>query len=211
MPAKQIYVRSHKEIEEKLEEIFASNGGQKVILLLEGSTDMTGESWNKACQEVETLLEPLLNSASEKTVFLMAEVGNEEAWRDEANFFKKHAIYKLTAIPTLFSFTGPESVAKRLDGPACLDKDAEPSTTVIASSFLSPTFYPQEIVRSIMLIPFCLEYFRVSCLYCLEYCDVKLFRLAISFMNPQIISEQWVINIFGKSWCKDMNSRIKKN
>lgn len=51
MPAKQIYLRSHKEIGEKLEEIFASNSEQKVILLLEGSTDTTGESWNMACQE----------------------------------------------------------------------------------------------------------------------------------------------------------------
>ncbi|KAL5110873.1 Thioredoxin domain-containing protein 17 [Taenia crassiceps] len=124
MPAKQIYLRSHKEVGEQLEELFASNSEQKVILLLEGSTDMTGESWNSACQEVELLLEPLLNSASEKTVFLMAEVGNEEAWLDENNFFKKHAIYKLTAIPTLLLFSGPESVANRLDGSACLDRDA---------------------------------------------------------------------------------------
>ncbi|KAL5966827.1 Thioredoxin domain-containing protein 17 [Taenia solium] len=124
MPAKQIYLRSHKELEEKLKELFASNSEQKVILLLEGSTDMTGESWEVACQEAEQLLEPILNSASEKTVFLMVEVGDEEAWQDENNFFKRHEIYKLTDIPALLLFTGPESVAKRLDGSACLDKNA---------------------------------------------------------------------------------------
>uniref|UniRef100_A0A5K3ETN1 Thioredoxin domain-containing protein 17 n=1 Tax=Mesocestoides corti TaxID=53468 RepID=A0A5K3ETN1_MESCO len=125
MPATQIYLSSRDEVEEKLSEIFASKSGQRVVLLFEGSTDFaTGDSWDESCRTVETLLEPLLNAAPETTIFLMAEVGREDEWNDSANFFKRHDTYKVTSLPTLLLLTGATTVSKRLEGEACLNKDA---------------------------------------------------------------------------------------
>lgn len=50
MPAVQTYVRKSEEIEAKLKETFEDKTAERVILLLEGSTDVeTGDSWNKDC------------------------------------------------------------------------------------------------------------------------------------------------------------------
>ena len=52
MPAKQIYIRSRDEIGAKLQDAFADKSVQKVLLLFEGSTDITtGDSWDEACRK----------------------------------------------------------------------------------------------------------------------------------------------------------------
>ncbi|VDL35861.1 unnamed protein product [Hymenolepis diminuta] len=123
MPATQIYVRPSTDIDNKLKETFADNKDSKVILLLESSTDIeTGDSWDESCCKVESMLEPLLDQAPESTMFMMVEVGNKDAWKEDSNMFKKHKVFQLKAIPTLLVLTSPESVAKRVEGPACLDK-----------------------------------------------------------------------------------------
>nr|CDS32504.2 hypothetical transcript [Hymenolepis microstoma] len=122
MPATQIYVRPNTEIDNKLKETFAEHKGGKVILLLESSTDIeTGDSWDESC--FESMLEPLLEKSPESTIFMMVEVGNKDAWEEDSNIFKKHKVFQLKAIPTLMVLTSPESVAKRIEGPACLDEN----------------------------------------------------------------------------------------
>ncbi|KAM3174613.1 hypothetical protein ACTXT7_010202 [Hymenolepis weldensis] len=125
MPATQIYVRPNTEIDNKLKETFADNQNRKVILLLESSTNIeTGDSWDESCCKVESMLEPLLDKAPESTMFMMVEVGNKDAWMEDSNIFKNHKVFQLKAIPTLLVLTSPDSVAKRIEGPACLDDKA---------------------------------------------------------------------------------------
>ncbi|VDO08555.1 unnamed protein product [Rodentolepis nana] len=123
MPATQIYIRPNTEIDNKLKETFAEHKGGKIILLLEASTDIeTGDSWDESCCKVESMLEPLLEESPESTIFMMVEVGNKDAWEEDSNIFKKHKVFQLKAIPTLVVLTSPESVVKRIEGPACLDE-----------------------------------------------------------------------------------------
>lgn len=97
MPAKQIYVQQNTEVCKELKNVFTDEKASKVILLLEGSTDInTGDSWDASCCKgkcrylrnftfdlpyvlAEALLEPYLNAAPESTIFMMVEVGSNEA------------------------------------------------------------------------------------------------------------------------------------
>lgn len=55
MPATQIFVKSPEELSTELEECFKLEVSQKLILLFEGSTDTTGDSWSEHCRKREPL------------------------------------------------------------------------------------------------------------------------------------------------------------
>ncbi|KAF5404038.1 Thioredoxin domain-containing protein 17 [Paragonimus heterotremus] len=121
MPAEQKYVESIAELESTAKTALAA--GRRVSVFMIGSTDpQTGESWCPDCREAEPVVEACLKKTADNDLFLMIEVGLRDAWKNPDNAFRKHPVYKLTVIPTMFLFcldSGEIAVKCRLENDEC--------------------------------------------------------------------------------------------
>lgn len=86
-----------------------------IYVLFRGAKDDEGQSWCVHCAAAELVVEEVLKTAPEASLFISCSVGDQQSWRDPNNPFRKDDNLKLRRIPTVCLWNTP----KRLEGDQC--------------------------------------------------------------------------------------------
>lgn len=97
--------------------------GQKVNVYFSGSLDTTtGKNWCPDCVEAEPFVTGALKRIAEPSQFVYVVVGDRTFWKDIKNPFRLDKNTRLSVIPTLIRWKGPQRLeGDQLNKPELLD------------------------------------------------------------------------------------------